>query len=132
MASGLSCRHAHASSSATHSVRPPPLLPHNVNQTSQHTPPFSLTRAAAGVEGEPARPEAQLIPTSPRSVEACFRLGLDPLELAFKPLAAFKRPGEPTEMAQKRFEHQEHLRQVRRWVLAARVRHSSLLCWFMV
>jgi hypothetical protein len=65
-----------------------------------------------GAEGEPSRPDSALIPTSPRSVEACFRLGLDPLDLVYRPLAAFKRPGEPAELTEKRHAHHEALRQV--------------------
>jgi len=82
-------------------------------------PPNTSPNAAMGVEGEPNRPESALIPTSPRSVEACFRLGLDPLDLAYRPLAAFKRPGEPPELTQKRHAHHEQLRQVREVGLCA-------------
>lgn len=55
-----------------------------------------------------------LLPTSPKSIEACFRLGIDPLELAFKPQTAFKKPGESDELVNMRFQHHEQLRQVRR------------------
>jgi hypothetical protein len=54
-----------------------------------------------------------LLPTSPKSIEACFRLGIDPLELAFKPATAFKKPGESDELVNMRFQHHEQLRQVR-------------------
>jgi hypothetical protein len=67
-----------------------------------------------GAEGEPSRPESALIPTSPRSVEACFRLGLDPLDLVYRPLSYFKRPGELQELTAKRHAHHEALRQVGR------------------
>lgn len=52
-----------------------------------------------------------LIPTSPKSIEACFRLGIDPLELAFKPVAALRKGGESDELAELRFQHHEQLRQ---------------------
>lgn len=54
-----------------------------------------------------------LIPTSPKSIEACLRLGVDPLELAFRPASAFKKPGESEELGQLRFQHFEQLRQER-------------------
>jgi hypothetical protein len=54
-----------------------------------------------------------LLPTSPKSIEACFRLGIDPLELAFKPATAFKKPGESDELVNMRLQHHEQLRQVR-------------------
>ena len=92
--------------------RPRRRRPGPPNHSSSCNPP---PRPAAGAGGEPARPEATLVPTSPRSVEACFRLGLDPLYLASRPLAAFKRAGEPPELAQRRHQHHEALRQVGGW-----------------
>lgn len=67
---------------------------------------------AHGPDADPNSTESALIPTSPRSIEACFRLGIDPLELAFKPLHAFKRSGEPEDLSKIRFDHHEKLRQV--------------------
>ncbi|KAF8064553.1 AVT1D [Scenedesmus sp. PABB004] len=69
---------------------------------------------AAGADADGAVPAAAaLIPTSPRSIEACFRLGVDPLELAFRPASAFRRAGESEELAALRFQHHEQLRQER-------------------
>ena len=82
----------------------------------ERTPPPSPLRApaaAGGADGDAPRAAAALIPTSPRSVEACFRLGLDPLDLVHRPASAFKRPGEPPELAAKRHAHHEQLRQAR-------------------
>lgn len=64
-------------------------------------------------DADPNASEAQLIPTSPRSVDACCRLGIDPIELQYKPLQAFRKHGEDIELAQIRYEHHEALRQER-------------------
>ncbi len=61
---------------------------------------------------DPSCAESQLIPTSPKSIEACFRLGLDPTELVFKPVNAFKLHEETEDLSQIRYEHHEKLRQV--------------------
>lgn len=71
-------------------------------------------RANAGADADPNSAAATaLIPTSPKSIEACFRLGIDPLELAFRPASAFNKAGESDELKQLRFEHHEQLRQER-------------------
>jgi hypothetical protein len=62
---------------------------------------------------DPNAPEYALIPTSPRSVEACFRLGIDPIELQFHPIDYYQRAGEDHDIAQIRYERNEHVRQVR-------------------
>lgn len=67
----------------------------------------------AGADADAHATATLLVPTSPRSVDACLRLGFDPLELAAKPLAAFARPGESEELTKLRHEHHEQLRQVR-------------------
>lgn len=73
-----------------------------------------LERANAYVlDADPNAGEQQLIPTSPRSVDACCRLGIDPIELQYKPLHAFRKPGEDSELCQIRFEHHEELRRER-------------------
>lgn len=64
------------------------------------------------ISADPNASEQLLVPTSPKSIEACFRLGIDPLELQFTPVANFKRAGETDELTQLRFQHQEELRQV--------------------
>lgn len=61
---------------------------------------------------DPNASSSVLIPTSPKSIEACFRLGIDPLELAYKPLPMFKKAEESEELTQLRFQHHEQLRQV--------------------
>jgi hypothetical protein len=68
--------------------------------------------SGGGPDADPHVTEGQLIPTSPRSIEACCRLGIDPLELAYKPPAAFVRPGEPRDLSEMRYQHHEALRQV--------------------
>ncbi|KAG1681357.1 hypothetical protein FOA52_007405 [Chlamydomonas sp. UWO 241] len=62
---------------------------------------------------DPSAPESALIPTSPRSVEACLRLGVDPIELQFHPVSFFKRPMEDPDVTKLRFEKNEAVRQVR-------------------
>ncbi|KAG1662076.1 hypothetical protein FOA52_011551 [Chlamydomonas sp. UWO 241] len=56
---------------------------------------------------------SSLIPSSPRSVEACFRCGIDPLELAYQPATYFKRPLEDEDISQMRYEKNEAVRQER-------------------
>jgi hypothetical protein len=70
-------------------------------------------------------PDVHLIPTSPRSIEACFRLGIDPIELQYKPPKHFHRPGESAELEDMRYSHHETLRQVRG---AARGRREGTCC----
>ena len=62
---------------------------------------------------DPTAPEYALIPSSPRSVESCFRLGIDPIELQFHPVEWYKRAGEDDDIAQIRYERNENVRQVR-------------------
>ncbi|EFJ52201.1 hypothetical protein VOLCADRAFT_87118 [Volvox carteri f. nagariensis] len=62
---------------------------------------------------DPNAPEQALIPTSPRSVEACFRLGVDPIELQFHPLAYYKYTGDTDEIARIRYEKNEQVRRER-------------------
>ena len=62
---------------------------------------------------EPGCTAAACMPTSPRSVDACLRLGIDPASLAPRPLAAFLRQERSPELAQLAFEHEERLRQDR-------------------
>ncbi|GMH33873.1 hypothetical protein BSKO_01707 [Bryopsis sp. KO-2023] len=62
---------------------------------------------------DPKATSRSIVPTSPRSVEACFRLGIDPVELLYKPANVFQTPGEAPELAQFRFDHHEALRQER-------------------
>jgi hypothetical protein len=70
-------------------------------------------RAAGAEAADSNATAAVLIPTSPKSIEACLRLGIDPLELAFRPASAFKKAGESDELVQLRFQHCEQLRQER-------------------
>ncbi|KAG2442802.1 hypothetical protein HXX76_002881 [Chlamydomonas incerta] len=62
---------------------------------------------------DPNAPELALIPTSPRSVEACFRLGVDPLELQFHPIAFYKYTGDTEEIARIRYDKHEQVRRER-------------------
>ncbi len=57
--------------------------------------------------------ESSLIPTSPRSVQACLVLGIDPLELVFRPLNFYRRPNEDEDVSQLRAEKNEQVRQER-------------------
>lgn len=55
----------------------------------------------------------RLLPTSPRSVDACLRLGIDPASLRHIPLSAYERwEGDPT-LAQLAYDAEEGLRQRR-------------------
>uniref|UniRef100_A0A7S0UY20 Uncharacterized protein n=1 Tax=Polytomella parva TaxID=51329 RepID=A0A7S0UY20_9CHLO len=62
---------------------------------------------------DPNAPEQSLIPTSPRSVEACFRLGIDPIELQYHPIVHYKYAGDSVEVARIRYEKYEAVRQER-------------------
>lgn len=81
-------------------------LPSNVAHTCRLRPAWSGLVWCA----DPNAPEQSLIPTSPRSVEACFRLGIDPLELQFHPITYYKYTGEAEEIAKLRFEKNEQVR----------------------
>ncbi|KAK9817058.1 hypothetical protein WJX72_008938 [[Myrmecia] bisecta] len=54
-----------------------------------------------------------LEPTSPRSVEACLRLGLEPAELRYRSLESFQKENQLEELAQLAFKHCETIRQER-------------------
>ncbi|PNH02193.1 hypothetical protein TSOC_011856, partial [Tetrabaena socialis] len=62
---------------------------------------------------DPNAPEQALIPSSPRSVESCFRLGVDPLELQYHPIAFYKYTGDTDEIAKLRYEKNEQVRRER-------------------
>lgn len=51
-------------------------------------------------------------PTSPRSVDACLRLGIEPYELKFIPKEQFHKNLEDTDLAELAFKHHEGIRQV--------------------
>jgi hypothetical protein len=53
-----------------------------------------------------------LFPTSPRSVEACLRLGIDPNTLAQRPYEHYLKRERDADLAQLAFEYEERLRQV--------------------
>ena len=55
--------------------------------------------------------QSSLEPTSPRSVEAFMRLGIEPESLRHVPLSAFRRTGEAADLAQMMFDHTERVRQ---------------------
>lgn len=75
----------------------------------------SATLAAASssnfVSTDP-KGSGSLEPTSPRSVEACLRLGIEPAELRFIPLDKFFAEEHDTELAQLAFQHVDKIRQV--------------------
>ena len=82
------------------------------SRVSDRTPPVLTPPRQTAAGGDGDAPSQALVPTSPRSLEACLRLGLDPLELAYAPLSAFKRAGESAELTARRHAHHEALRQV--------------------
>ncbi|CAL8467586.1 g7124 [Coccomyxa elongata] len=57
--------------------------------------------------------EQSLEPTSPRSVEACLRLGIEPSELHYMPLEVFAHQFGDKEFAQIAYSHHERVRQGR-------------------
>lgn len=62
---------------------------------------------------DPNAEESSLIPSSPRSVESCFLLGIDPIELQFHPVSWYRRQGEDEDIARIRYEKCEGVRQER-------------------
>mmetsp|Transcript_3797 Transcript_3797/g.6305 ORF Transcript_3797/g.6305 Transcript_3797/m.6305 type:complete len:532 (+) Transcript_3797:99-1694(+) len=63
---------------------------------------------------DPNAPEQALIPTSPRSVEACFRLGVDPVDLQYHPAQWYRRKDDADEeVSALRYERYEAVRQDR-------------------
>ena len=56
--------------------------------------------------------EGSLEPTSPRSVEACLRLGIEPCELHFMPMAVFIARFREADLAEIAYTHHETVRQV--------------------
>ena len=53
-----------------------------------------------------------LMPTSPRSVESCLRLGIDPSMLEHRPYEHFLKQERDADLAQLAFNYEERLRQV--------------------
>lgn len=53
---------------------------------------------------------ARLLPTSPRSVQACLNLGVDPVELLKQPREFFQEPGLPEELEIMKVEKYEEMR----------------------
>ena len=69
------------------------------------------TRTLADVAaGEPGSPPSACLPTSPRSVEACLRLGIDPATLAPHTLEHYLRRERSPELAKLAYDHDEGLR----------------------
>jgi hypothetical protein len=67
----------------------------------------------ATMHADPNAPEQALIPTSPRSVEACFQLGIDPVDLQYHPIEWYKRKEDADEdVSRLRYERNESVRQV--------------------
>ena len=56
--------------------------------------------------------KGSLEPTSPRSVEACLRLGIEPSELHFMPLDIFLARFRERDLADIAYNHHETVRQV--------------------
>jgi hypothetical protein len=55
---------------------------------------------------------ARLLPTSPRSVEACLRMGIDPDTLRYRAFEHFLRCNRDPALARLEYEHEEAMRQV--------------------
>ncbi len=70
------------------------------------------TNSAALFAADP-RALGSLEPTSPRSVEACLRLGIEPASLQFRPLETFQLSREAGDLAQLAFNFNEAVRQAR-------------------
>eukprot|EP00798_Chlamydomonas_sp_ICE-L_P007903 gene7903-1115_t len=66
---------------------------------------------------DPNSDETSLIPTSPRSVQACFNLGIDPIELQYHPASWYARPAEDEDLSKLRYELSEGVRQERMMAL---------------
>ncbi|KAL6765170.1 hypothetical protein V8C86DRAFT_2462450 [Haematococcus lacustris] len=63
---------------------------------------------------DPNADEQALVPSSPRSVEACFRLGLDPHDLQYHPVKWYaKKEDVDSDVTHARFERFEYVRQER-------------------
>ena len=54
-----------------------------------------------------------LEPTSPRSVEACLRLGIEPASLRYRPPNAFQLSGQASDLADLAYRFNEAVRQAR-------------------
>lgn len=54
-----------------------------------------------------------LEPTSPRSVEACLRLGIEPGSLRYRPRDAFQLAGQASDLAELAYNFNEAVRQAR-------------------
>lgn len=67
----------------------------------------------ADLSVEPGATAAACMPSSPRSVEACMRTGIDPASLLRRPLEHFLRSERSPELAQLAFQHEEGIRQER-------------------
>ncbi|KAF5839744.1 hypothetical protein DUNSADRAFT_18746 [Dunaliella salina] len=73
---------------------------------------------------DPNAPEQALIPTSPRSVQACFRLGVDPVDLQFHPVHWYKQKEDADEeVTRLRYERYEAVRQERLRLLIEERKH---------
>ena len=60
-----------------------------------------------------ARGLGSLEPTSPRSVEACLRLGIEPGSLRYRPPDAFQATGQAGDLAELAYNFKEAVRQAR-------------------
>jgi hypothetical protein len=67
----------------------------------------------ADLSVEPGATAAACMPSSPRSVEACLRMGIDPACLLHRPLDHFLRAERSPELTQLAYEHEEGIRQGR-------------------
>lgn len=66
----------------------------------------------AALHGADPSGKGSLEPTSPRSVEACLRLGIEPSELHLMPMDIFLTRFRERDLAEVAFSHHETVRQV--------------------
>lgn len=70
----------------------------------------------------------RLVPTSPRSIDACLRLGIDPASLRHIPLEAYAKWERDPELARLAYDSEESLRQARMTVYGSEAEGGALLC----
>jgi len=66
-----------------------------------------------------------LFPDSPRSLEACRRLGIDIRELYYKPIDEFREKNVDSKIVEIRFQHYEHKR--KELIYAAKKERSEII-----
>lgn len=114
----------HAAVPASALPLPPPARPNPHSNPRTHPPTHSPYQDEAtkglrpkvtllDIADRAADPKyyGNLCPTSPRSVEACLRLGIDPNSLAQRPLDFYLKRERDADLAKLAFDYEERLRQ---------------------